>query len=193
MNLSTISTSGIVAITIISLAVLAAIIIIGKTFKKMTFKVGNNSLDIGGSSCPAPKGTMDDNLVHRKCKLAKTHVKGIAIGLERMAEVKVGRVLDEPVSYLIFELLRTRLEIRILDNVVENHIGDSLEELNAYVNVRSREYATDVLAFYDEFYLFFPDDCKQICDSSSREKLENFFSEQLSSLFKDIKQIERMR
>lgn len=193
MDLSTISTSGIIALVIICVAVITAIVVIGKTFKKMSFKMGNNSLDIGGSS-PAPKSTKgDDSMTHRKCKLAKTHARGLTIALERMAEMKIGKPIEDNVSYLIFELLKTRLEMRIIDNVVENHIGDTPEELNAYVRIRAREYATAVLSFYDEFYLYIPEDTKSICDHNSIDKLEEFFKNQLTKLFFDIKSLEKMK
>lgn len=193
MDLSTISIGGIIALVIICVAVITAIVVIGKTFKKMSFKMGNNSLDIGGSS-PAPKSTkLDASMTHRKCQLAKTHARGLSVALERMGEIKIGRPIEDNVSHLIFELLKTRLEMRIIDNVVENHIGDTPEELNAYIGIRSREYATAVISFYDEFYPYIPEDMKSICDQNSIDKLEEFFKNQLTKLFYDIKSLEKMK
>lgn len=188
MNLETISITGLVTVVVVCTAVIIAIVVLGKTFKKFSFKVGNHSMDIGGN---APQVVGNSDLAHRKCKLAKTHIKGIAVGLTRIIEIKIGRRLDEPINEVLFELLVSRMERRIIDNILENHIGNSQEEITAYTKVRARELATAIIAFYDEFYDILPKDLKEVDLSGSKDRLTEFLTGQMLIMFNDVKAIEK--
>lgn len=190
MNLETISVNGLLGLVIICAAVITVVIIIGKMFKKMSVKVGNSSVDIGSNAqCDVPK---DDDIIDRKIKLAKTHIRGISVGLEKLIETKIGRNINEPEMFVLYQLLTQKLESRIIDHIISNHIGDTQDELNAYTRIRTRELAVMIINFYDEFYTILPSDMRKVIDDDSQMKLETFLSDLLLALYSDVKAIEKI-
>lgn len=190
MNLETISVTGLFGLIIICGAVITVVIIIGKMFKKMSFKVGNSSVDIGSNN--QTENNKDDDIVDRKIKLAKTHIRGISVGLEKLIESKIGRQINEPEMFVLYQLLTQKLESRIVDHIISNHIGDTQDELNSYTRIRTRELAVMIINFYDEFYNVLPSDMRKVIDDGSQERIEGFLTEHLRSLYNDVKAIEKI-
>lgn len=190
MNLETISVNGLFGLVIICAAVITVVIIIGKMFKKLSFKMGNSSVDIGSNNQNETK--KDDDIMDRKIKLAKTHIRGISVGLEKLIESKIGRQINEPEMFVLYQLLTQKLESRIVDHIISNHIGDTQDELNAYTRIRTRELAVMIINFYDEFYTILPSDMRNVIVDGSQERIEVFLTEHLRSLYSDVKAIEKI-
>jgi hypothetical protein len=191
MDFSTISNTGVLAIAIIGIFILLAIAMASKILKskKMTIKVGSNQFDIGSNTNTSSD---KDDIMYKKRSLAETHMEMMTISLEAMAEQKIGDYRNSAISKLLFELLNKELENMILKNIMDNHVGDTPEELKIYVDIRAREYAASVISFYKRLYNEVPDEYKNICDENSYGKLENFFKVRLMKLFSDMKSLEKL-
>jgi hypothetical protein len=130
--------------------------------------------------------------MHKKRVIAEAHMDVIAIALEKMAMHNDINYKGSSIAQLLFELLNRELENMVLKNIMDNHIGDTPEELNLYTDIRAREYAAAIISFYKKVYYHIPDELKMACKEESYGRLETFFKKELTQLFKDIKALDKL-
>jgi hypothetical protein len=192
MDFSTISVNGLFALLIIGVLILVGIVLVSRVLKSrnMSLKVGDNSFDLNAST--QTYISVPDNIMHKKRVVAEAHMDVIAIALEKMAMYNDINYKGSSIAQLLFELLNRELEVMVLKNIMDNHIGDTQEELNLYVDIRSREYAASIISFYKKVYHHIPDELKMACKEESYNRLETFFKKELMQLFRDIKALDKL-
>lgn len=193
MDFSTISNTGVIAIAVLGVFILSGIAMVSKMLKtrNMTVKVGDKEFGIGNNNTQTC-ATVPDNIMHKKRVVAEAHMEVIAIALEEMTAKKVVNYKSSPIAQLLFELLNKELENMILKHIMDNHIGETTDELNLYVDIKSREYAAAIISFYKRIYHSIPEELKSIRDVGTYDRLEAFFKKELMRLFKDIKSLDKL-
>ena len=201
MDFSTITPYGVIALSIICLALLSVIFFLGRNLNNI--KVSTEKVKIEAEKANnTTKGlqqkfdkvaesnlSMSKAILKKQSNLAKHHIEAWAAHFKDVFEDGLDLTDEEKQTIeLLVEALIFELKYQIGNHFAENHIGETEQEIKYYTETRTREYM-------DFIYNFFYEHERYISRHKLKDAVEkiskDWLFDKLYEIFRDGKSLEK--